>query len=263
MAHKYDIEHLCNWCWGIIDSQSIHTPSLISRCANKSWKEAERVVKLSHSCQKLSLARRLEDEWLEEIQKSSPNISRLAFKAALDAAEGSPVLRQFHGRAYYAHPRATEAFNSPSSIELGNPATYLNYAHSELTEQRINRLCRGFWSLAQVSYRLSLPPTINEKQSCSDHTTDCVTTWEAWWRGKLQGLTNITHDPRKMIERMQVMSGEGICKSISRQVYQPTYRNYVTTSEMVPVPCSADIVQQLSGMTKIFDEALANHFMIP
>ncbi|KAF5360693.1 hypothetical protein D9756_005119 [Leucocoprinus leucothites] len=258
ISHKYEIEPFCDWSWKKSDDISTHVPGkLISRLGG-SWKEIERLLNLSVQLQKVPLADRIEEEWLHEVQHTDVIRSRQALEAALDAAERSPAHRRFHGRAYHAYIKSTGAHHALAPIMSGDPGTYVNLTSSEFNGVRTSRLCRGFWSLSQLRLRLSVPPQLDDNPSCTNHTTQCVDAWNKWWGEKLQVLA-ATQDPLDLIQKIQnsVASDHVICAS------SPRWNGRTWQNHSVAVPCSPRFVAQLKNMTKVFEDTLADHFMIP
>ncbi|KXN80631.1 hypothetical protein AN958_09274 [Leucoagaricus sp. SymC.cos] len=189
------------------------------------------------------------------------------FQDLFSLPQSAGTLRQFHGKAYYMYIKNVVMLHSSSEslIELGNFAAFVNLDTSVLNELRCHRLCQGFWSLAQLSMKLlAAVPRLNDNTSCTDHSSICIPTWNTWWKAESTGLPVQTHyDPRVLIESMQnLANSDRELISVFRSGYD--YDGLVETFEAeMPIPCKARILDQLEEMTRIFDDTVADHFMLP
>ncbi|KXN89056.1 hypothetical protein AN958_06360 [Leucoagaricus sp. SymC.cos] len=267
ISHKYQIEHLCDWCWSVIGTKAAQVFQHLTSSSDQGWKETERLLNLSIQSQQARLAKALEEDWLRKIQSTNIADSQMALRAALDAAERSAgTLRQFHGKAYYMYIKNVMMLHSSSEspIEVGNSAAFVNLDTSVLSELRCHRLCQGLWTLAQLSMKLlAAVPRLNDNASCTDHSSICIPTWNTWWKVKSTGLPVQTHyDPRVLIESMQnLANSDGDSFSNPRARYDCYLRR--TVMEQIPIPCKASVLDQLKEMTKILDDTLADYFMLP
>lgn len=261
MCHKYEFEHILDWSWSVIDAHCLENPSrFIRRCGQ--WRDIGRILNLSYQCERLPLAERIEQEWLNLIRNSDPPKSRAAFESALDVAENSPYLRRFHGEAYYTYLKATNMFNavpSQAGMEMEEEAEYVDHSlwDFKLEPQRSVRLCRGFCSLTQLCLKLSVAPKIGDNPSCERHATVCIPGWDKWW--KENSTSFCTHDPRELLLHIQ-----GIALADQRDLYytQPAPSSIYGKST-VSIPCSYQIKEKIRIMVNIFGDRLPDNFMIP
>jgi hypothetical protein len=258
ISHKYEIKYLWDWSLRVIKDHLSSIPGqLISSCG-ESWSEAERLLKLlDHSPDAAHIRQHIEEEWLKMIQSSDLTKARAAFTAALDAAERSPGLRQFHAKAYHTYVKAIGKARASTSVDMNNTTTFVDLTTSDLGELRTNRLCRGFWSLSQLRLKLSVAPKIDDNPSCINHAHLCVLGWVAWWKRNLQAHIN---DPEELIEAMRGRVGpNGITrtKKLKSDMWDDS------TSMTSTLPCSEKILEQLTELTKGFQDTLGDHFMLP
>ncbi|KAF9451135.1 hypothetical protein P691DRAFT_757610 [Macrolepiota fuliginosa MF-IS2] len=250
MTHKYEYEHFEDWSWETLDAHSTtNADQFIPRCGG--WVHVQKLLILCYQSGRLPFAQRLENEWLNIIRTSDASESRIAFDAALDAAEGSSYLRRFHGKAYYAYLKGIRIFqqgpvmsiaNSDGYVDLGGPSTF--------NEPRRIHLCQGFWSLARLRSKLYTAPKIDDNPSCNKHTKECKRGWEAWWNEASKSASN---DPGEFIQGMvSKLSGNS----------SMTYKNK-DGARSAQVPCSNQLKEGVRQMAKIFDDSIPDHFLIP
>lgn len=257
ISQKYEIEHLRDWSCNVLDSHSAaHSGQLVPRCG--SWRHVARLLSLSHQCQQLPLAQRIEEEWLKRIQTSDSSESRTAFGAALDAAEGSSYLRGFHGKAYYAYLKAVGMFNHGPAIGIEDSTGHVETTPSVFNEHRRMRLCQGFWSLARLRSRLAVAPRIDTIPCGDKHGTECMPAWDDWWKEKMGSINPLPHDPGELIQVMICQFPYGHQALSFRQKYD-TWGN----TRQVTIPCSVRIKGKLEEMITVLNDGLANHFVIP
>ncbi|KAF9440441.1 hypothetical protein P691DRAFT_780080 [Macrolepiota fuliginosa MF-IS2] len=257
MSHKYDFPDLRTWCLDVLESHLVVSPaSFIGKCGG--WDNVGRVLELAQQCDRSTLMRSIEQEWLQRISGSSKAEQISAFLGALDVAEFSGGLRDFHGRAYYTYLKATGIFDAHPlcttiTIDIGGaPSSYMNQDLDFLDAKRQLRIYKGFWSLSQLRLRLTQAPKLPDCPSCSNHTKTCIPAWQSRWNSILSEAEQqgrCLDDPGKLL-------GE-VWNSLSRRPITIPHNNWST------IGCHRFIVEHLETMMRKFNGGIAEHFIVP
>lgn len=248
ISHKYEFQVFRDWALDVLELHSTgHPDEFIPRCGE--WKDVDRILNLCYQAQRGALGRGIEEEWLRRIHSATGDDLRTTFEAALDTAESLPHLRKFHGKAYYQYLKAIGMFGRQPlpKIRIDDSTEYIELSPSSFNEQRRLRLHEGFWSLTRLRLKLSEAPKIGDNPSCPRHTTECVVTWDEWWKETLRSIGPSPNDPGDFIREME--------RKLPTNGTRLTYLRNVS--------CQDQIVGKARLMSHMFDETLANHFMIP
>ncbi|KAF7768277.1 hypothetical protein Agabi119p4_7520 [Agaricus bisporus var. burnettii] len=253
ISHKYEFASYCEWAWSALDAHFTAFPSnFLHKCGT--WAAVGRILNLAIECEKSTFVDRIEQVWFHRISSLSPDRTT-AFAEALNVAEGSDRLRNFHANLYYAYLRSSGIFEKQlqdtTPITLDGVGSYTDESLVKLSGERRMRLLTGYWSLSQLRLKMSQPPKLMDNPSCAIHTSDCVPRWESWWKDVLNNATRIG-DPGKLVE---YISNAG--KNISLGQHIPFNRSPLTIS------CTVLVRIKILTLKKDFDDSLADRFMIP
>lgn len=253
MSHKYDFAVFRDWALDVLDALSSAPPQTQNFFGTiGSWVEVGKVLDLASQCGKTTLAQRMEVDWLSRIR--SKQQSPFPFKHALDIAEESSALREFHGKVYYTYLQAAGIFDLQARDGFGGSGIVdtpldIDESLSELSSQRRECIYRGFWSLSQLRLKLSQPPKVDDDLPCSgDHAYKCMPGWHAWWKEVLEKAARDgrqLNDPGKLIEEMKTKLSSPI-----------RHGNSI-------IPCNARIVERVRLMEESFVSSLADRFLGP
>ncbi|EKM79528.1 hypothetical protein AGABI1DRAFT_128676 [Agaricus bisporus var. burnettii JB137-S8] len=255
ISHKYEFAAYCEWAWKVLDTYYLaHPANFFDKCG--SWPEVRRLFNLAIACEKKTFLDRMEQTWFHKIS-SSPLGGAIAFKEALNVAEGSDLLREFHAKSYYVYLQSSGIFEAPSQgttpINLDRVGSWqgLDYSLVGLSDERKIRLLTGFWSLSRLRVRLSQPPKLMDNPSCQKHSSVCVPGWESWWKDVLNKAVGVG-DPGKLIELVSDASNQNIGPS----------RPPNPVSSIKCIPCNMLVRSTIGTLKKNFDDSLAKRFRI-
>ncbi|KXN82336.1 hypothetical protein AN958_02666 [Leucoagaricus sp. SymC.cos] len=258
IAHKYAMENLEEWAFDALTK--------IAEAANinffvtcKTWGNAVKLFGYAERCQQTKLSMQMQSAWLSAILNKGKEIVTI-FKSGFKAAEESH-LRKFHGQLYYAYLKVVTSnlkispTNSVSPRSITNIVSFVTAGPqiSELEEKYRVGLYHGFCSLTYLRRQLDTAPPLADNNQCTVHSTVCKSGWTSWWDKFLsdvqKGGSERIEDPGHLIRELE-----------TRVSSKPIYCINGYPNE---IPCHALIKDQVVGLRKKFEDALADHFMVP
>ncbi|KAJ3552531.1 hypothetical protein NP233_g12860 [Leucocoprinus birnbaumii] len=247
VSHKYEFLTFRDWVLDVMDEfLATHPDKLIPKCGR--WDRVRSILILTTTCKRENLSQRIQSDWIRRIALNESN----AFTGALRAAEACEDLRNFHGRVYYAHMKATQNISAKNTepIDIGDVGTYTEEAITKLTEQQRSRFCQGYRSLMSLRPRLTKPPALEDNPTCSVHARECISAWNSWW-----GRVNTDAWDRDAVEMMEEIKAKLKKDAASHSSLYGSYGR--------PPPCEDLIRVQAQQMVESFFNGLPDRFLIP